>query len=139
MASNFAGENGLYQFIFADAHCLQHSEVHGIWNNNLHLTRQYLILDQNIEWEYSKTPQLSNIMDLYKLSHPDNVIPALPVQERGHLTVTDIIGLRQKELESTILKWANDVYQSYDRFHPIAEVVGDLYINKYEWKKRRSK
>lgn len=123
---------GLSQFVFADAHCLQHSEVHGIWNNNLHLTRQYLMLEKEIAWEYSKTSRLSHILDLYKSSHPDILIPALPVQERGHLTVMDLIGLEQDELESMLLKWAYDVYRSYDRFHPSAKVVGDLFINKYE-------
>lgn len=132
MAIIFVDGTGQFQFIFADAHCLQHSEVHGKWNNNLHLTRQYLILEKNIEWKYSKTPQLSKMMDQYKLSHPDVWIPALPVQARGHLTVTDVIGLQRKELESMILRWANEVYRSYDRFHPNAKVVGDLYINKYE-------
>ena len=57
---------GLSQFVFADAHCLQHSEVHGIWNNNLHLTRQYLMLEKEIAWEYSKTSRLSHILDLYR-------------------------------------------------------------------------
>lgn len=132
MASNFVDGTGLFPFIFADAHCLQHSEVHGQWNNNFHLTRQYLILEKNIEWAFSKTPQLSHIMDQYKLSHPDVLIPTLPVQERGGVTVTDLAGLKLKDLELMILKWANDVYQSYGRFHPNAKVVGDLYINRYE-------
>lgn len=132
LAMNFMNGNGLSPFIFADAHCLQHSEVHGVWNNNLHLTRQYLILGKNIGWEYSKTSRLSNILDLYKSSHPDILIPALPLQERGFLTVTDLIGLKQKELESMLFKWANDVYKSYDRYHTRAVVVGDLYIHQYE-------
>lgn len=132
MTSNFVDGKGLSQFVFADAHCLQHSEVHGKWNNNLHLTRQYLILERNIEWEYSKTPLLSDMMDKYKLSHPDALIPALPVLERGNLTVTDLVGLKQDEFESMLLTWAIDVYHAYNQFHVIAKIVGDLYINKYE-------
>ncbi|MET3849402.1 DUF5946 family protein [Paenibacillus sp. OAE614] len=132
LAMNFMEGNNLFTFIYADAHCLQHSEVHGGWNNNLHLTRQYLILEQAIAWEYAKTSQLSNILDQYKRSHPDILIPALPLQQRGHLTVTDLIGLKQKELEFMVFKWAYDVYHSYDRYHTNAKVVGDLYINKYE-------
>jgi len=129
---HFMDGSGVNQFIFVDAHCLQHSEVHGKWNNNLHLTRMYLMLEKEIEWEYSKTSRLSNVLDLYKSSHPDILIPALPVQERGHVTVMDLIELKQKEFESMLFKWANDVYRSYVRFHPSAKVVGDLYINKYE-------
>lgn len=132
IASHFVGGNGLSQFIYTDAHCLQHSEVHGRWNNNLHLTRQYLILERNIEWEYSKPPLLSDMMDKYKLSHPDALIPALPVLERGNLTVTDLVGLKQDEFESMLLTWAIDVYHAYNQFHAIAKIVGDLYINKYE-------
>lgn len=132
MASHFADGNREQQFLFADAHCLQHSEVHGKWNNNLHLTRQYLMLEKRIEWKYSKTPLLSNTLDQYKVAHPDVWIPPLPVQERGFLTVTDLAGLHSKELESMVFQWANDVYRSYERFHSRATVVGDLYIHKYE-------
>jgi hypothetical protein len=132
MTSNFADGNRQLQFLFADSHCLQHSEVHGKWNNNLHLTRQYLMLEKHVEWNYSKTPLLSHTLDHYKGSHPDIWIPPLPAQERGRLTVTDLIGLERKELETAILEWAKDVFRSYERFHPQAKVVGDLYINKFE-------
>jgi len=125
-------ETGLPPFRYADAHCLQHSEVHGDWNNNLHLARQYLILERGIAWDYSKTPLLSRIMDDYKLSHPESRIPALPVMDRGQLTVIDLIGLEHQELERGLGSWANDVYRSYERFHPIAKAIGDLYLSKYE-------
>lgn len=44
----------------------------------------------------------------------------------------DLIGLKEKKLESMLLKWANDVYRSYDRYHSSAKIVGDLYIDEYE-------
>ncbi|MEF3310467.1 DUF5946 family protein [Paenibacillus sp. GYB004] len=123
---------GISQFIYADAHALQHSEVHGTWNNNLHLTRQYLILVRNVKWNYSKTPPLSNVLDKYKLKRPEDMIPPLPVLARGRTTITDLVGLKQEEFSKMLLQWANDVYQSYVRYHSIAKVVGDLYINKFE-------
>ena len=132
LASAFEDDNGPSTFIYADAHCLQHSEVHGTWNNHFHLARQYLILDKSVEWNYSKTPFLSKIMDEYKRSHPEAVIPALPVLERGRFTVTDLAGLEGEELASSLRKWALGVYWSYERYHPMAEAVGDLYLNKYE-------
>ncbi|MBB6694022.1 hypothetical protein H7B90_21715 [Cohnella xylanilytica] len=125
-------EIGLPPFMYADAHCLQHTEVHGDWNNNLHLARQYLTLEREVVWNYSKTPLLSRVMDDYKLARPDSRIPALPVLERGNLTVTDLIGLEQQELERVLESWARGVYRSYERFHPIAKAIGDLYISKYE-------
>jgi hypothetical protein len=132
MQIHFMDGSGVNQFIFADAHCLQHSEVHGKWNNNLHLTRMYLMLEKEIEWKYAKTSRLSHVLDQYKSSHPEILIPALPVQERGGLTVMDLIGLKEKKLNSMLLKWANDVYRSYDRYHSSAKIVGDLYIDEYE-------
>lgn len=58
--------NNIQHFLWADSHALQHSEIHGKWNSNLHLTRQYLILKKNIKWDYEKTPLLSSTIDLYK-------------------------------------------------------------------------
>lgn len=125
-------EIGVPPFMYADAHCLQHSEVHGDWNNNLHLARQYLMLEREVVWNYSKTPLLSRVMDDYKRSRPESRIPALPVMDRGHLTVTDLIGLEQQELKLMLESWARGVYRSYERFHSIARAIGDLYISKYE-------
>lgn len=132
VASGSVDITGLSQFIYADAHALQHSEVHGTWNNNLHLTRQYLTLIRNVNWNYSKTSPLSNILDKYKLTHPENAIPPLPPLARGSTSITDLVELKQKDFDKMLLQWANDVYQAYDRFHPIAKVVGDLYLNKFE-------
>ncbi|NDI35347.1 DUF5946 family protein [Chengkuizengella sediminis] len=123
---------GLSQFIYTDAHCLQHSEVHGTWNNNFHLTRLYLILEKNVNWDFSKTPKLSNTLDKYKMSHLEELIPALPELERGRSTVTDLRGLKQNEFDMVLIQWANDVYQSFAQFHLIAKVVGDLYVHNYK-------
>ncbi|MBB3128263.1 hypothetical protein FHS19_002917 [Paenibacillus rhizosphaerae] len=86
LAMNFMDGTSLSPFILADAHCLQHSGVHGVWNNNLHLTRQYLILEKAIVWEYSKTSRLSHILDQYKWSDPDILIPALLPSHRYGVT-----------------------------------------------------
>ncbi|GAB2551683.1 DUF5946 family protein [Gracilibacillus alcaliphilus] len=131
-AGNFANLSSQSQFIYADTHCLQHSEVHGTWNNNFHLTRQYLILEKYVNWDYSKTSQLTNTLDKYKLTHPEAVIPALSPLERGQFTITDLIGHKQNKCNMMLLQWANDVYQAYKKYHPIAKVVGDLFINKFE-------
>lgn len=116
------------QFVYADAHCLQHPEVHGTWNNHFHLTRLYLILEKEIIWDHSKTPYLSRTLDKYKLSREKVLIPTLPKLERGKTTVTNLVGLQGNEIELMIGQWARDVYQAYERFHPIAKVVGGLYL-----------
>ena len=41
-------ENHLYRFFIVDAHTLQHSEIHGRWNNHFHLTRLHLIFERNV-------------------------------------------------------------------------------------------
>jgi len=127
-----SGAVGLSQFIYADAHCLQHSEVHGTWNNNFHLTRMYLTLEKKINWAYSKTSHLSSTLDKYKSSHAEALIPALPRLERDQTTITDLKGLKRSEFDTALLRWAHDVYESYAHYHPIAKAVGDLYIQNFE-------
>src|SRR5687767_12152545 len=53
------------RFLSVDAMALQHCELHGPWNNHIHLTRLFLIFENNVTWDYSKTPQLSNIINQY--------------------------------------------------------------------------
>src|SRR4028119_899021 len=54
------------RFLSVDAMALQHCELHGPWNNHIHLTRLFLIFQNNVSWNYSRTPQLSNIINGYK-------------------------------------------------------------------------
>ena len=61
--------NPLYyktRFLSVDAMALQHCEIHGPWNNHIHLTRLFLIFEMGIDWNYSKTPLLSAIINQYK-------------------------------------------------------------------------
>jgi hypothetical protein len=125
--------NRLEQFLIVDAHCLQHPEIHGRWNNHYHLTRLHLILKRNIKWDFKKTPLLSNILDLYKKNKDNEVIMPPPPFLRGKIVITDISDIKIKEkFNDLVRKYANEVYESYEDFHHIAMAVEDNYLSKYE-------
>jgi hypothetical protein len=44
------------RFLSVDAMALQHCELHGPWNNHIHLTRLWLIFEKGIQWDYTKSP-----------------------------------------------------------------------------------
>ncbi len=114
-----------------DAHTLQHPEIHGIWNNHLHLTRLHLILNYKINWTYKSSTILSGCLNKYKQTHLDEyLIPPRPL-ERGLLTITDIIDHSQNELKfkEMIRKWAMEVYTSLDQCHKTVEKITEKYID----------
>jgi hypothetical protein len=120
-------------FLWADAHALQHSEVHGKWNNNLHLTRLYLITQRKMDWNFEKTPLLSKTLNLYKINNEQKIIISPPALSRGEITVTDFIKIQTEEaLIKLVQKWANKVYDSYSLYHSTANEIGEIFIEKYE-------
>lgn len=123
----------IQQFLCADAHALQHQETHGKWNNNLHLTRLYLIMKRGIRWNYAKTPFLSKTLDLYKINNVQNIIISPPPLSRGKITVSDLINIEKTEaFNDLVQKWAIGVYDSYSSYHSIAKEIGEIYFEKYE-------
>ncbi|SEI03810.1 hypothetical protein SAMN02927937_02897 [Paenimyroides aquimaris] len=61
-------EYHISRFLSVDAHALQHPEIHGRWSNHFHLTRLNLILDKKQQWDYKKSPLLSDYLNEYKLN-----------------------------------------------------------------------
>ena len=124
-------DNLIYKFLIVDAHTLQHPEVHGRWNNHLHLSRLHLILNHKINWTYKSSTRLSRCLNKYKQTHLDEyLIPPGPL-ERGSLTITDIISHSKNEqkLKEMIGRWAMEVYTSWDQYHRTVEKIAEKYIN----------
>ena len=123
----------MQHFLWEDAHALQHSEAHGKWNNNFHLTRLYLITKRNIVWNYEKTSLLSKTLLLYKTNNEQKIIISPSSLSRGQITVTDFINVETKEFFNVLVqKWAIEVYDSYISYHSTAKEIGEIFIKKYE-------
>ena len=123
-------KNLIYKFLSVDAHTLQHPEIHGRWNNHLHLTRLHLILKHQINWTYKSSTILSKCLDKYKQAHLDEyLIPPKP-SERGTLTITDIIkhSKNEKKFKEMIKKWAMEVYKSWNKHHETVEKIAKIYL-----------
>jgi len=119
------------RFLSVDAMALQHCEIHGPWNNHIHLTRLYLILEKNVEWSYSKTPQLSNIINHYKKDKTEVLAPP-PLTQRGKLTTSDLLKANTPEECIVLVKhWARDVYGSFKDHHTLVSSIGEIFIEKY--------
>lgn len=108
-------------FLAVDAHALQHAEIHGPWNNVIHLLRQHLMLERRIDWRYEKTPLLSDFLKDYR-QRPNAVIPASPLPgQRGALTTTDVTrAATPEEYRALVRRWADAVYAAYAPYHPWA-------------------
>lgn len=119
-ASNPNDIKASVQLIIVDAHALQHSEVHGVRNNNYHLLRLLGIYrhetSSRIRANYSF---LSPILDL------NNSIPYLesPIAgDRGTLTVTDVVDSKgNSQLIETINNWGRDVFKAWGVYKEWAE------------------
>lgn len=118
-------------FLSVDAHALQHSEVHGRWNNHFHLSRLNLILRGKISWNYKMSPILSSVLDSYKMDKESEFIHPPEIGQRGRWTVTDIAQTTtDADYIKSVWKWASDVFDSYSKGHPIAFAVSDLFREK---------
>nr|WP_299073712.1 DUF5946 family protein [uncultured Allomuricauda sp.] len=125
-------ENHLYRFLSVDAHTLQHSEIHGRWNNHFHLTRQHLILNYKIIWNYDLSPILSNYLNEYKINRTNEFLKPPPILQRGKITTTDVLNNSKSEIECQrmIEKWALEVYQSWSDHHELVDTIATGFINK---------
>ncbi len=61
-------ENYAARFLSVDAMALQHCELHGPWNNHIHIALLLLVFEKGIRWHYDLTPLLSNIVNEYEKS-----------------------------------------------------------------------
>ncbi|CAM1346967.1 DUF5946 family protein [Tenacibaculum insulae] len=123
--------NLIYKFLSVDAHTLQHSEIHGRWNNHLHLTRLHLIFKYKIKWTHQSTLKLSKSLNIYKKLHLDeHLTPPKPL-ERGLLSITDVVkkSKNEEEYKEMIKEWALEVYNCWERHHKTVGKIAEQYIN----------
>jgi hypothetical protein len=121
----------LTRFLSVDAMALQHCEVHGTWNNHIHLTRLFLIFERNVQWDYAKTPQLSTIINHYKKNKTAFLTPP-PLKHRGQLTTSDLLTATSPEEGMDIVKkWAIEVYHSFNSHHSLVSSIANVFIAKY--------
>jgi hypothetical protein len=121
------------RFLSVDAMALQHCELHGKWNNHIHLTRLFLIIHNNVSWNYSKTPLLSNIINRYKENCSEFLIPP-PPKQRGNITTSDLIQCDTTvELISKVREWAMEVFHAFGDHHNVVSTIADMYIDKYHF------
>lgn len=119
------------RFLSVDAMALQHSELHGKWNNHIHLTRLFLILQNHVFWDYTKTPQLSNIINRYKGNHFEFLNPP-PAKQRGSITTSDLIQIhRAAELIAKVKEWGVEVFQAFGEHHRVVSNIANMYLAKY--------
>ena len=119
------------RFLSVDAMALQHCELHGPWNNHIHLTRLFLILENHIIWDYSKTPQLSNVINNYKKNKSESLTPP-PLQQRGEITTSDLRKtISADEAIATVRQWAEDVFFAFKNHHVLVSTIAKLYLDKY--------
>lgn len=120
------GEGVEYMTIFlsVDSHALQHPEIHGRWNNHLHLSRLYLVLREKLRWQHKYTPVLSGIVNDYKKRHPNEVIEPPEVKKRGITTVTDVEAAdSDRQYIERVREWADGVFESFGHGHEIASEI----------------
>jgi hypothetical protein len=104
------------QLIIVDAHALQHSEVHGIRNNNYHLLRLLGIyeyhMSSRIGADYTfLSPVLDPRVSVMRLESP-------LVGNRGYMTISDIVETKNNE---TIKKWGQEVLNAWSEYEDWAE------------------
>lgn len=114
-------------FLSVDAHALQHPEIHGQWNNHFHLTRCQLILERTVQWNYSDSTRLSNILNTYKIGRPEEILTA--PTKRGGMTVAHIRETdRPEEIVRQIGQWSADVYNTWSRHHALVGRIAAEFL-----------
>jgi len=118
-------------FLSVDAHALQHSEIHGRWNNHFHLTRLNLILAEQIRWNYQFSTVLSSVVNKYKEGKDNEFILSPQIGYRGALTVTDVLDTNSnEEYVRTVWDWAQQVFLSYRNGQEIVKEISQLFKKK---------
>lgn len=124
-------QNYLSRFLSVDSMALQHTEVHCMGSNFLHLTRLYLILEKKNKWTYSKTPLLSNLFNAYKTKQDAILVPP-PVGQRGALTSFEPASAKDpKEIPWLIEAWAKNVFNAYQMHHGSVALLAEEYLKNF--------
>lgn len=125
-------ENHIYRFLIVDSHTLQHSEIHGRWNNHFHLSRLHLIFKYNIKWSYKLSPKLSNYLNKYKVDKQTEYLVPPPLLKRGKITVTDVLERSNNEADckSLIQQWAFEVYNTWNTHHNVVDTIAKTFLNQ---------
>jgi hypothetical protein len=115
-----------------DAHALQHPEIHGRWSNHFHLTRLHLILKKKQTWDYNKSPLLSDYLNRYKSNKPNEFLKAPESLNRGRITAKDLTNAATaEECAQRIIKWADEVYHSWNSNHEIVSQIAEGFLANY--------
>lgn len=126
----------LSRFLSVDAHALQHPEIHGRWSNHFHLTRLNLILDKKQDWNYKKSPRLSDYLNTYKSSRPNEYLILPKPLERGVITSKDLVQTTNvEECVELIRNWAKEVYQVWSSNHTLVSKIAEGFIKENETNK----
>lgn len=124
-------ENRMSRFLSVDAHALQHPEIHGRWSNHFHLTRLNLILDKKIEWDYKKSPLLSDYLNKYKANRPNEFLVLPAPLERGNTTAKDLAkATTADECVELVKRWAKDVYDAWKSNHTLVSQIAADFLDK---------
>ncbi|MBU2903901.1 hypothetical protein KO529_03820 [Arenibacter algicola] len=122
-------EYHMTRFLSVDAHALQHPEIHGRWSNHFHLTRLNLILDKKVQWDYQKSPLLSNYLNKYKLSRPHEILELPKPLERGKITAKDLNkATSEDDCVELIKNWANEVYFAWSFNHSLVAQIANRFL-----------
>ena len=125
-------KNHLYRFLSVDAHALQHPEIHGRWSNHFHLTRLHLILHKKQNWDYNKSPRLSDYLNRYKSNKPNEFLKAPEPLHRGIITAKDLTKVTTaEECAQLIIKWAEEVYHSWYSNHGTITEIAAGFLQNY--------
>ena len=124
--------NHFYRFLTVDAHTLQHSEIHGRWNNHFHLTRQHLMFHYQIHWNYKLSPKLSDYLNAYKADKSEEYLEPPRILERGNITTTDILNKvsNETDCQEMIKKWGVETYNSWSRHHEVADRIANGFMKR---------
>ncbi|ASS49497.1 MAG: hypothetical protein A3D31_02730 [Candidatus Fluviicola riflensis] len=126
-------EYQLSRFLSVDAHALQHPEIHGRWSNHFHLTRLNLILDKQQQWDYKKSPLLSDYLNNYKSIRPNELLNIPNPMERGIITSKHLTkATTAEECVSLIKRWADEVYLAWNSNHSLVSQIADGFLKKYK-------
>nr|WP_315472476.1 DUF5946 family protein [uncultured Undibacterium sp.] len=119
-------------FLCVDAHALQHTLIHGRWNNHFHLTRLHLILQDGVQWNYDLTTVLNEVLDDYKQHHPNETSIEANAQHPLAITVIDVDASQdEEEYVALVWQWAEQVYASFSENHAIASTLAARFQKKW--------
>jgi hypothetical protein len=122
--------NYITRFFSVDALALQHCELHGPWNNYIHFARLVLIFENNVQWNYTLTPLLSNVVNDYKRNR--NPLLTFPFAgQRGKITSVDLLAAKTPEECRYIAKnWAHSVYEAFYGYRREVEPIVSQFLAK---------